>query len=72
MGEMSHEANFASVPLYSSFTKDKIFPPQPGDKKKPEIVGGRLNTELNEYMMQEIGSAVKSKNLHSNRAKNRR
>lgn len=31
--QKSHEAYFADMPLYSSFTKDKIFHRQPGDKK---------------------------------------
>ena len=34
-----HEAYFCNVPMYSSFSKDKIFPRQPGDKFLQNVAG---------------------------------
>ena len=36
---MSHEAYFSNVPMYSSFSKDRIFPRQPGDKIFNNVAG---------------------------------
>ena len=52
VAQISYDAYYADVPLYSSFTQDKVFPKLPGDKAVNQQEYN-LRSESNEYMLPE-------------------